>query len=320
MQSASAVRLTCSRARQCCTERASEMDTQTNSLQFENSIVSAYEQFQPTRTSTPAYQPTSLPPAYQFQPVSSAIAAQFQQIENSAQFQHGSCSIGQSNQPVHQLQPSTPDPANQLQQSLPALAYQLQQSLPAAANQTEPTSYNTSSYRSWQFPEIEGQFNKIDTNTQSQMKLEVDKFDWKSEFSCSQCGKKYKNKSSLKYHIKMHLDTTKHFCNICKQFKPSETYLEHNMFKCARLIQHERRFKCELCGKKFKTLGVLRTHEKIHQEPQHACRFCGRRFVQKRNAELHEMRRHNLQITEIINIMKLKMFHNLLQSLKNKSS
>uniref|UniRef100_A0A3Q3LW62 C2H2-type domain-containing protein n=1 Tax=Mastacembelus armatus TaxID=205130 RepID=A0A3Q3LW62_9TELE len=47
----------------------------------------------------------------------------------------------------------------------------------------------------------------------------------------------------------------------------------------------ERRYSCEVCGKRFKILGTLRSHEKIHtvRERPYLCHICCKTFSHLKN-------------------------------------
>ena len=152
--------------------------------------------------------------------------------------------------------------------------YEVQHTLPAQPYDVEPTSYNTALDSSSQFPQIDGE-----------------------EFNCIYCLKKYKKKSSLRYHVNQHKAPHREFCSICQQFTLREKYLDHVKFKCSKLAHKERKIKCETCQKKFRTHRGLIQHKKIH--------------------EIHETRQHNLHAIQGINNSMFQMMNVLFQSLHN---
>lgn len=79
-------------------------------------------------------------------------------------------------------------------------------------------------------------------------------------YLCSVCGKKFKRRLSLAFHLKIHTD-----------LKPYE---------------------CELCNKKFRLLGQLKVHMEIHNRTKYfECNFCGKYFSTTSNLSVH-MKKH----------------------------
>lgn len=57
---------------------------------------------------------------------------------------------------------------------------------------------------------------------------------------------------------------------------------------------NERNFKCDICGLKVKTKGILRNHQKIHStnpEDLLPCEVCGRKFKTQNQLINHKVRR-----------------------------
>lgn len=74
-----------------------------------------------------------------------------------------------------------------------------------------------------------------------------------SYIKCEVCSKYYKNKKSLRKHLKMHIKIkTKEFkCDICnRDFKYIETLNRHKK-------AHTNNYECTRCGKKFNYVRIL---------------------------------------------------------------
>ncbi|XP_055970248.1 zinc finger protein 42 homolog [Sorex fumeus] len=101
------------------------------------------------------------------------------------------------------------------------------------------------------------------------------------------CGKKFKDKASLKKHVRTHGPRD----NVCAEC--GRAFLEKSKLNRHFLIHTgERPFQCtyEGCGKRFALDFNLRTHVRIHtNEKYYACPFkgCKKKFVRSDNLKLH---------------------------------
>ena len=94
--------------------------------------------------------------------------------------------------------------------------------------------------------------------------------------SCGICNKRYKTRSSLRWHINMH--NAEHICRICSSvFKTEAEYLEHKSRK------HSVPYLCSTCGKSFTRHSSLIEHNKQHSDKKETCPFekCGKTFIRK---------------------------------------
>ncbi|XP_004610457.1 zinc finger protein 42 homolog [Sorex araneus] len=107
------------------------------------------------------------------------------------------------------------------------------------------------------------------------------------------CGKKFKDRASLKKHIRIH-GPRDMVCAEC-----GRAFLEKSKLNRHFLIHTgERPFQCtyEGCGKRFALDFNLRTHVRIHtNEKYYACPFkgCKKRFVRSNNLKVHVLTHGN---------------------------
>lgn len=135
-------------------------------------------------------------------------------------------------------------------------------------------------------------------------------------YSCSECEKSFKEKGALKKHqrTKHLLEVFRHPCPYCGKMISSSTMARHKLihtgekpFKCTEpecdrvfrstsevkrhvLLHHstERPYKCEVCGKGFIKMCLLKAHAKIHSgEKPFVCIICNKAFL-----KLYSMQRH----------------------------
>lgn len=114
----------------------------------------------------------------------------------------------------------------------------------------------------------------------------------KFQFQCVKCDKQFTSTSGLKYHMNSNHALVK------QQFPCDEC---HHVFPCKRVLQNHFRsvhskdkpFKCNECGKYFKTDSTLYAHRKIHsKEAPHKCFDCGKGFKFKHHLDTHALQ-HN---------------------------
>ncbi|XP_053294580.1 zinc finger protein 184 [Pleuronectes platessa] len=97
-------------------------------------------------------------------------------------------------------------------------------------------------------------------------------------FDCSECGKRFRHKSSLILHIKFHTGERPLRCSECGQI------FKYNYYLTVHMMTHtgERPYSCSECGKGFKCKGELNGHVKTHiGEKLLSCSECGERFRRK---------------------------------------
>ncbi|XP_075034525.1 uncharacterized protein LOC142095479 [Mixophyes fleayi] len=105
-------------------------------------------------------------------------------------------------------------------------------------------------------------------------------------FSCSECGKCFRQKSEIAHHQQTHTGEKPFACSECDK-----------CFKCkSNLVRHQRHhtgvkpFSCSECGKSFKQKSDLNKHRIVHtDEKPFSCSECGKGFKQKSDLNKHHI-------------------------------
>ena len=106
--------------------------------------------------------------------------------------------------------------------------------------------------------------------------------------TCEICGKTVKL-VSFRQHIKTHSDSVNHTCHCGKDYKTKEALNYH--IKTSHDMNGER-FKCDLCPKDFKSLLILKYfhYKKFHVEnrPKFSCDICEKEVSNAQNLKRHK--------------------------------
>lgn len=100
---------------------------------------------------------------------------------------------------------------------------------------------------------------------------------------CQYCGKSV-SVFSLGAHIETHNEHRPFRCDVCgKSFKTKLTHYAHGKTHTGK-----RDFKCDICGSAFLLKAHLKAHQSVHTgEKPFKCEHCGKDFALKVNYEVH---------------------------------
>lgn len=126
---------------------------------------------------------------------------------------------------------------------------------------------------------------KINLDYEDNLKTDVVKKNAGKKFECATCGKIFRHRNSLLYHISAHKGVRPHKCKECgKAFVTTGALKIH-----AGRHTDARPHKCKECGKLFRQWGDLKYHTaSIHsQQKPFECEFCGKKFARKYSYNVH---------------------------------
>lgn len=92
---------------------------------------------------------------------------------------------------------------------------------------------------------------------------------------CQICSDPFHTKAGLELHLLQHTSTQfSHKCSMCEKVLRDEHTL-----KChVKTVHGEKKFSCDVCGKRFPHRGVLNAHRKTHNRPLFTCEVCNEIF------------------------------------------
>lgn len=104
-------------------------------------------------------------------------------------------------------------------------------------------------------------------------------------FACDYCPKRFNHKSHRNLHVKArHTQEKSCLCDVC-----GRGYSCVSVMKTHRVTHFSKTFICEVCGKGFYHTSHLTRHKLVHQEDRpYSCSTCGRGFTQAANLLSHQ--------------------------------
>ena len=107
-------------------------------------------------------------------------------------------------------------------------------------------------------------------------------------FSCSVCGKWFREKAAMQLHEVRHTDAKPHQCSLCGLKYSDKASMEKHIFRV-----HEGhapvKFTCSDCGKMFLKKHEFREHCEMHINGKPKCDTCGKEFEWKSALSKHKM-------------------------------
>jgi uncharacterized Zn-finger protein len=120
---------------------------------------------------------------------------------------------------------------------------------------------------------------------------------------CDFCDKRYSCRKTVNEHVRLvHSEKPEPVkCPKCDKLCSDQAKLNKHM------VLHTDKFKCEICGKTFVTIAMLKRHQLQHKSSEErdvlVCFICGNNYMTKDTLELHlashnQIRHHKCEICE----------------------
>lgn len=115
---------------------------------------------------------------------------------------------------------------------------------------------------------------------------------------CEYCQQSFPTPYALKAHVKTHLNLQdQYFCNYCGKCYKRKSGVKFHIVKC-HTSSHEM-FKCQYCDKTFSRKEYRRNHEFLHTgHKPYQCQKCPLSFTNWGNCNKHMIRRHGVTLAK----------------------
>lgn len=104
------------------------------------------------------------------------------------------------------------------------------------------------------------------------------------QFFCNLCDRKYKKKSHLERHFRVHTGVRPYGCHMCEKRFAVRSILKQHI----RVHTGERPFSCNICFQRFPQKSGLMTHMMLHNGKPFKCEYCVKSFVSNHKLMLHQ--------------------------------
>ncbi|XP_076150208.1 uncharacterized protein LOC143134033 [Alosa pseudoharengus] len=109
------------------------------------------------------------------------------------------------------------------------------------------------------------------------------------KYRCSECPKRFANRSSRNAHRKTHWEHGRFFCNVCNKGFPDPHHLKRHELVHTGV----KPYSCKLCNCSFNQPGHLKSHMRLHTgERPFKCQDCGQCFNHNVSLKNHIQRKH----------------------------
>jgi uncharacterized Zn-finger protein len=103
-------------------------------------------------------------------------------------------------------------------------------------------------------------------------------------YKCDQCGRQFRQKTTLQQHERTHSDSRPYACSECSKCFRQQGHLKQHL----RIHLQEKPYSCEFCKRTFRQRAILDQHLRIHSgEKPYECPECGKFFRQKAILDQH---------------------------------
>lgn len=103
-------------------------------------------------------------------------------------------------------------------------------------------------------------------------------------YKCEQCGRQFRQKTTLQQHERTHSDSRPYKCPECGKCFRQQSHLKQHV----RIHSQEKPYACDFCKRTFRQQAILNQHLRVHSgEKPYKCTECGKFFRQKTILDQH---------------------------------